>query len=43
MKKLRKNKTQLVLSAIEGIAKRNANAACAGFIYEPQVPKKLKK
>ena len=32
----------LVLNALNGVAVKNANAACRGLIYEPKVPKKLK-
>lgn len=35
-------KTSVALKAISYIAKKKANAACLGFAYEPDVPKKLK-
>lgn len=32
-----------VLNTLEYIARKNASALCKGFIYEPEVPRKLKK
>ena len=29
--------------AVDAIAKRKANAVCWGYMYEPEVPQKLKK
>lgn len=33
----------MLLNSLNSIAKRNAHSACRGFMYEPQIPKKLKK
>lgn len=34
---------KMILDLLDVIAKKNANSACRGFMYEPKVPKKLKK
>lgn len=31
-----------VLNTLEYVARKNAGTLCKGFIYEPEVPKKLK-
>lgn len=43
MKKILKKATQKGLSVLEKRAERKANAECMAFVYEPKIPKKLKK
>ncbi len=34
---------KLLLRALSAVAKKNATSLCKGFIYEPEIPKKLRK
>ena len=43
MKKLFVRATKTTLNLLEKRAEKKANAECIGFMYEPKIPKKLKK
>ena len=38
----KKNGVKLVLRALTVVAEKNATTLCKGFMYEPEVPKKLR-
>lgn len=42
-KSYKQKQATLFLDSLNHIAKRNATTACRGFMYEPQIPKKLLK
>lgn len=35
--------SNILLSVLEVIAEKNASSLCKGFMYEPEIPEKLKK
>lgn len=39
----KKDSAKFLLDALSTIAEKNATALCRGFMYEPEIPKKLKK
>ncbi len=41
--KVKKKCADVLLSAFADVAEKNANAMCRGFMFEPNVPKKLNK
>ena len=39
----KKNGAKILLDALSTVAEKNATALCRGFMYEPEIPDKLKK
>lgn len=39
----KKNSAKFLLEALSTIAEKNATALCRGFMYEPEIPRKLQK
>ena len=39
----KKNGTKILLDALSTVAEKNATALCRGFMYEPEIPEKLRK
>lgn len=37
------NCAKILLDALVGVAEKNATALCRGFMYEPEIPEKLRK
>ena len=41
MRDTRKKFSAKVVGVLEKVAEKKANAACRGYMYEPEVPKKI--
>jgi cyclic lactone autoinducer peptide len=39
----KKNGAQILLYALSTVAEKNATALCRGLMYEPEIPKRLRK
>lgn len=39
----KKNGANILLNALTAIAEKNATTLCRGLMYEPEIPKKLRK
>lgn len=39
----KKSSAKFLLNTLPSIAEKNATSLCRGFMYEPEIPKKLKK
>lgn len=39
----KKNGAKVLLDALSIVAEKNATALCRGFMYEPEIPQKMKK
>lgn len=39
----KRNGAKILLDALSIVAEKNATVLCKGFMYEPEIPKKLKK
>lgn len=39
----KKNGSKTLLNVLSVIAEKNATALCRGFMYEPEIPQKLRK